>query len=131
MQTSFNTSPSYSFHKSLYYKSFSFFFSFCSVCLPVCLSLKPQRNQRNTPYFVYHTAHQSLSERQNYIHYFGTQTPRKTVTCFGAILYSVGTLPENLHQLFVMMNRLTYFIVRAHIGTDVSPANAGKTRERF
>ena len=32
----------------------------------------------------------------------------------------MGTQHESLHQLSAMMSRVTYFILRAHTGTDVS-----------
>ena len=39
---------------------------------------------------------------------------------FEAYLYSTDTQRGNLYQLPVNMSRLTYFILRAHTGTDVS-----------
>ena len=37
--------------------------------------------------------------------------PRKTMTCFGAYLYSAGIQHRNLHQLSVTMSRVTCFIL--------------------
>ena len=59
--------------------------------------------------------------------------PTKTITCFGADLYSAGTQHGNLHQLSVTMSRLTFFIL--FCGPTQEPVlvtdNTVKTRERF
>ena len=51
------------------------------------------------------------------------QPPQKKThqyACFGAYLYSADTQHRKLHQLSVTMNKVTYFILRAHTGTVVS-----------
>ena len=46
-------------------------------------------------------------------------------------IYFVGTQHRNLHQLPVMISRVTCFILRAYTGTSVSHNQHRKTWERF
>ena len=72
---------------------------------------------------------------QNYIHNFGMLTQKNNNTCVEAYLQSTGTQHRNLHQLSVMMSRVTYFILRAHTGTGVSHSqhskNTGEVLEKM
>ena len=52
---------------------------------------------------------------------------KKHNTWFGACLYSAVTQHGNLHQLCVMMGRVTFFSLRSHTGTGVSHSLQGKT----
>ena len=79
-------------------------------------------------HFIFHRTHQSLSERQNYIHNFEMLTQKNNNACFGAYLYSAGTLHQNLHKLSVMIDRVSYIILQVHTGTVVSHSNTGKSR---
>ena len=60
----------------------------------------------------------------NEIHNSGLQTQKYNNTSSGAYVYSTGTQHGNLHQLSVTMSRVTYFILRANIGTSVSRSQA-------
>ena len=77
-----------------------------------------KKSTQHASYFI--KTHQSLSEWQNCIHNFGTQTQENKNKCFGACLHSAGTQHWNLHQVSVARSRVTYFIERAHTETGVS-----------
>ena len=48
------------------------------------------------------------------------KTQKNNQTCFGTYLYSAGTQHGNLHQMPVMMSRVTYFVLRAQTRTGVN-----------
>ena len=47
-------------------------------------------------------------------------TQKRSNTCFRAYLCSTEPQHRNLNQLCETTSRVTYFILRAHTGTDVS-----------
>ena len=66
-----------------------------------------------------------------HIHNFGTKTLKNNNTCFGTYSYSAGTQHGNLHQLPLMMRRMTYFFCGPTEGPVFATANTGKTQERL
>ena len=69
---------------------------------------------------MFYRTPQSLSESEKHTHNFEMPTRKQNKTCFRAYLNSAGTQHRSLHQSSGMMSRVTYFILRAHIGTNVS-----------
>ena len=82
-----------------------------------------------SPTYSYHRSlyHKSLFLKPQLKLY--PQFWKNSNTCFGTHLYSAGTKHGNLHQLSVTMSRVTYFILRSHIGTVVSHSQHRKNLE--